>query len=158
MPKRPAIPSDLERAVLVECGHRCAIPTCRQPSVEIAHITPWSKVKNHKFENLIGLCPNCHTRFDKHEIDRKAMQIYKLNLLLTNSRYGDLEQRVIKTFVKDRKTTDFWWFADMEILLVCLIDDSLLAFAGQTRMVGGLSQRLYHLTKQGTDYIAQWPL
>jgi hypothetical protein len=27
---RPAIPATVKRAVLVEAGHRCAIPTCRQ--------------------------------------------------------------------------------------------------------------------------------
>jgi 5-methylcytosine-specific restriction endonuclease McrA len=41
--------------------------------VEIAHIVPWEKVKEHTFDNLIVLCPTCHTRFDKGEIDRKSM-------------------------------------------------------------------------------------
>jgi len=158
MPKRPPIPAELERVVLIECGHRCAIPTCHQFPVELAHIVPWSKCKEHKFENLIGLCPNCHTRYDKHQIDRKAMRIYKLNLLLVNSRYGDLEQRVMKRFIGDRTLTDFWWFADMEILLQRLIDDGLLAASGQTQLVGGLSQNQYVLTKQGTDYVSQWPV
>src|SRR5437588_11597928 len=96
MMKRPEIPTSLERAVLIESGHRCAIPTCRQVPVELAHIIPWEKCKAHKFDNLIALCPTCHTRYDKREIDRKSMQTYKLNLLLVNSRYGDLEQRVIR--------------------------------------------------------------
>jgi hypothetical protein len=85
------------------------------------------------------------------------MQVYKLNLLLTNSRYGDLEQRVIRTFVKNGRLTDFWWFADMEILLVCLLEDGLLYDAGQVRMVGGLIQKRYQLTPQGEIYVAQWP-
>lgn len=157
MAKRPAIPTDLERAVLIECGHRCAIPTCRQLPVELAHIIPWSKCREHKFENLIGLCPTCHTRYDKHQIDRKSMQIYKLNLLLVNSRYGDLEQRVIHSFVENRGVNDFWWFSDMEILLRRLIDDDLLADTGQTRLTGGLVQKQYKLTEQGTAYIDQWP-
>jgi hypothetical protein len=78
---RPAIPAELERHVLFEAGHRCAIHTCRQHPVEIAHIDPWEKVREHKFENLIALCPTCHDRYDKkRDIDRKAMLMYKQQL------------------------------------------------------------------------------
>ncbi|MGW1789715.1 HNH endonuclease [Streptomyces tubercidicus] len=80
--KRPAIPRELRRHVLIEAGHRCAIPTCRATPVEVAHIIPWAKVKKHEFKNLITLCPTCHTRFDDpHDpLDRKAMRQYKANL------------------------------------------------------------------------------
>lgn len=113
--------------------------------------------KEHTFENLIALCPTCHTRYDKNEIDRKSMRVYKLNLLLVNSRYGDLEQRVIRGFVRDRTTDEFWWFADMEILLTYLLDDGLLQDTAKSRAIGGLVQKLYKLTKRGRDYVAQWP-
>ena len=85
------------------------------------------------------------------------MQLYKLNLLLVNSRYGDLEQRVIRSFIKDRKLDGFWWFSDMEIMLSCIIEDGLVHDSGQARTVGGLTQQLYKLTQKGTNYIAQWP-
>jgi DNA-binding PadR family transcriptional regulator len=85
------------------------------------------------------------------------MRIYKLNLLLGNSRYGDLEKRVIRQFVKDRTTDDFWWFADMEIMLLYLIDDGLLQDTAKVRKVGGLAQKLYRLTTKGREYVAQWP-
>jgi hypothetical protein len=86
------IPEQLKRDVLVEAGHRCAIPTCRQTTVEIAHIIPWETVQEHTFENLIALCPNCHDLYDKkHMIDRKAMQQYKANLSLINQRHRNSE-------------------------------------------------------------------
>lgn len=157
MARRPDIPADVERAVLIESGHRCAISTCRQVPVELAHIVPWSRCREHKFENLIALCPTCHTRYDRHEIDRKSMQVYKLNLQLVHSRYGDLEQRVIRGFIKDRNASEFWWFADMEILLLALLEDGLLRDNGQTRMVGALIQRCYTLTPRGREYVDQWP-
>jgi hypothetical protein len=156
-PKRPPIPAALERVLLLECGHRCAIPTCRQHPVELAHIVPWAQVKEHKFENLIALCPTCHARYDNGEIDRMSMRTYKLNLFLVHSRYGDLEQRLIRKFVKDRTTEEFWWFAEMEILLTYLLDDGLLQDTGKTRQQGGLVQKLYKLTKGGQTYVAQWP-
>ena len=66
--QRPAIPADLKRKVLVEAGHRCAIPTCRHIEVEVHHIIPWAERKEHKYENLIALCPNCHSLADRKKI------------------------------------------------------------------------------------------
>jgi hypothetical protein len=56
---RPEIPAALKRDVLIEAGHRCASPTCKAASTEIAHIVPWEKVQTHTFENPDPLCPNC---------------------------------------------------------------------------------------------------
>ncbi|MFF3006713.1 HNH endonuclease [Kitasatospora sp. NPDC057940] len=81
---RPAIPRELDRRVRVEAGHCCAIQRCKWPIIEIAHIVPWSKVKRHEFDNLIALCPNCHTRYDRGEIDQTAMRQYKENLSLAS--------------------------------------------------------------------------
>jgi predicted restriction endonuclease len=95
MSGRPAVPAEVERRVLVEAGHRCAIPTCRHPTTEIAHIVPWSQTHDNSFENLIALCPNCHTRYDqKKEIDQRSIRIYKQNLGILNSRYSEFERRV----------------------------------------------------------------
>jgi len=77
---RDSIPAEIRREVLVEAGHRCAIPTCRYPHVEIHHIVPWEICKSHDFENLIALCANCHRRADSGEIDRKALYLYKSRL------------------------------------------------------------------------------
>lgn len=86
---RPAIPRPLERRVLVEAGHRCAIPTCRAHPVEIAHIVPWARVRAHNYENLIALCPTCHTRYDAKEIDRESMRQYKQQLRSLSQVYGN---------------------------------------------------------------------
>ncbi|MER7035808.1 HNH endonuclease signature motif containing protein [Streptomyces albidoflavus] len=97
---RPDIPTALKRTILVEAGHRCAIPTCRQTPVELAHITPWSKIKEHTFDNLIALCPTYHTRFDRDDIDRKSMLQYKQNLEVLNGRYTDVERQVLKVYAR----------------------------------------------------------
>jgi hypothetical protein len=65
---RPDIPAQMRRDVLVEAGHRCAIPQCRQVPVELAHIVPWSTAKEYTFDNLIALSPTCHTRFDRGDL------------------------------------------------------------------------------------------
>ena len=101
---RPEIPAEVTRAVLVEAGHRCAIPTCRTTTTEIAHIEPYAKSHDNSFGNLIALCPTCHTRFDqKKEIDTKSIRIYKQNLALLNNRYGEFERRAFEYFAKTQK-------------------------------------------------------
>jgi hypothetical protein len=98
---RDTIPAEVKRAVLVEAGHRCAIPTCRATTTEIAHIVPWADTQDNSFENLIALCPNCHTRFDqKKEIDRLAVKMYKHNLGILNNRYGEFERRLFELLAK----------------------------------------------------------
>lgn len=99
---RDHIPAAVQRAVLVEAGHRCAIPTCRSTTTEIAHIVPWAESQDNAFENLIALCPNCHTRFDqKKEIDRLSVKAYKQNLGVLNNRYGECERRLFALIAKN---------------------------------------------------------
>jgi len=100
---RENIPAELKRKILVEAGHRCAIPTCRFPTTELAHIVPYSKVLKHEYHNLIALCPNCHTRFDKGEIDRKSMDIYKNKLVFLSDKYSKYELDVLEYLRKENK-------------------------------------------------------
>ncbi|QJP72082.1 HNH endonuclease [Burkholderia glumae] len=98
---RDTIPAEIKRKVLVEAGHRCAIPTCRATTTEIAHIVPWAETQDNSFENLIALCPNCHTRFDqKKELDRLSIKMYKHNLGILNNRYGEFERRLFEVLAK----------------------------------------------------------
>lgn len=92
---RPPIPAELRRRVLVEAGHRCAITTCRHIEVDVHHITPWETCKKHEYDNLIALCPNCHRRADRGEIDRKSLRIYKANLRFAIEKYSQFEMDVL---------------------------------------------------------------
>lgn len=101
---RDTIPAEVKRLVLVEAGHRCAIPTCRATTTEIAHIVPWAETRDNSFENLIALCPNCHTRFDqKKEMDRLSVKMYKHNLGILNNRYGEFERRLFEVLAKSNE-------------------------------------------------------
>jgi len=76
---RTAIPASIRRQVLVEAGHQCAIQTCRSGAdIDVHHIVPWAKSRNHDPANLVALCPNCHRRADRKEIDRQSLRQYKL--------------------------------------------------------------------------------
>jgi hypothetical protein len=78
---RPPIPAAVRRAILVEAGHKCAIPRCGHGDVDIHHIVPWETCGKHEYANLISLCPNCHRRAHKGEIDRKSLHLYKAALV-----------------------------------------------------------------------------
>jgi hypothetical protein len=116
--------------VLVEAGHRCAIPTCRQVPVEIAHIeSRKADGSNDTFDNLIALCPTCHTRYDKGEIDRLSMRHYKTNLGILNSRYGEMERRLLDLFAAKPGASAFDATRDMDFDFMYLLQDGMLTKA-----------------------------
>ncbi|AOO64226.1 HNH endonuclease signature motif containing protein [Sulfurospirillum halorespirans] len=70
---RKAIPDNIQRKLYAESMGRCMNPSCEKELLltngdiaEKAHITPHSDTADNSFENLILLCPNCHTNFDKN--------------------------------------------------------------------------------------------
>jgi hypothetical protein len=74
--KRPTIPREVQIAVLVESGHRCAV--CGDPCpLERAHILPWCESRDHSLENLICLCASCHQRADLERWGKKVLHEYK---------------------------------------------------------------------------------
>lgn len=54
------VPTALEQLLYELAGHRCTI--CKAPWLEIHHITELANGGRTEYENLIVLCPNCHTR------------------------------------------------------------------------------------------------
>lgn len=164
---RPPIPAALKREVLVEAGHRCAIPTCKNPTTEVAHIVPYRDEKSHSFDNLIALCPNCHTRYDVvKDIDRKSVLQYKANLSVLNGRYGDLERRLMHLFAESgaKAGTVVDLPGGLEFLLYYLMMDGLLervegrgaVMAGSGGVLTQVSPQRYRLTDAGEGFIQHW--
>ena len=54
------IPTPLEHLLFELSGHRCTI--CHAPWLEIHHIKELADGGETTYENMIVLCPNCHTR------------------------------------------------------------------------------------------------
>lgn len=109
---RPPIPAEIRRAVLLESGHRCAIPKCKHTDVDIHHIIPWERCQKHEYANLIALCPNCHRMAHKGGIDKKSLQRYKeilvtsmQNLKISSFNYPITEAKR-KIFEVDLKTPE----------------------------------------------------
>ena len=125
---RPRIPRELERRILVEAGHRCAIPTCRACLVEIAHIVPWSDVREHAYENLIALCPTCHARYDRGEIDRLSMRQYKTQLQLHGNE-GTAERAMRLEAFCNLVATLHNWHAIINGLVIADLEEEAIADA-----------------------------
>ncbi|NGO79185.1 HNH endonuclease [Streptomyces sp. YC504] len=129
----------LQRQVLVEAGHRCAIPTCRSTPVEFAHIKPYAKVKEHAFDNLIALCPTCHARFDHGDIDVGSMQQYKANLGLLSGRYGPLELQALQWLAADMARDEIDIPRGMDWAFDNLIRDGLAEVVARPPTWGGVA-------------------
>lgn len=67
------ITEDVKKRLYAESLGRCMNPACQKKLfsengdiIEKAHIDPYCESANNAFENLVLLCPNCHTNFDKN--------------------------------------------------------------------------------------------
>ncbi len=65
----------VKRKLYAESMGRCMNPSCQRELfcengdiVEKAHINPYCETADNSFENLVILCPNCHTEFDKNHV------------------------------------------------------------------------------------------
>ncbi|WP_207654440.1 HNH endonuclease signature motif containing protein [Lacrimispora amygdalina] len=67
------IAEDIKKRLYAESMGRCMNPACQKKLfsengdiIEKAHIDPYCETADNTFENLVLLCPNCHTNFDKN--------------------------------------------------------------------------------------------
>lgn len=63
----------VKRKLFAESMGRCMNPSCQRnlfckngDIIEKAHIEPYCETADNSFDNLVLLCPNCHTEFDKN--------------------------------------------------------------------------------------------
>jgi tetratricopeptide (TPR) repeat protein len=93
------LPRELRKAVLDEAGSVCACAATRHldsftgtaATLEVHHIEPFSRVRGHRFENLIPLCPNCHRKADRGEITSWVLTQLKRSLKLRRERPAIVE-------------------------------------------------------------------
>ena len=168
---RPKIPADIERRVLVESGHRCAVPRCRHIEVEIHHIEPWDKCQKHEYENLIALCPNCHSRADRWEtsqdrlgIDRKSLRIYKSKLRNVHDKYSQFEVDFLFNLYNNYKSQQSnqsvvpVMFPPFLMLLIKRLLDSKFIFKVEQKggvYIGGMKSDPdhYYISEKGVEFI-----
>lgn len=171
--KRPAIPAELRRKILVEAGHRCAISRCRSiVTVDAHHIIPWEKCKKHEYKNLIALCPNCHRMVKEGKIDRKSLRMHKSNLRFALEKYSQFETDILFELSKT-KDNEFIPFPSyfsflvnriLEANFVKIIRTDSDEFITQNGVTGGVKRGMYAggikidpdclvITDEGRDFI-----
>lgn len=144
-------PETSERDVLVEAGHRCAIPTCRQFPVQIQHI---EEPAADEPDNLIALCSSCHERVTRGYITRRSLEQYKANLAVINARYGGLERRALYTFAED-PTRAVLLPSGMETLMSFLVRDRMVEMHEiDPNRFPSISE--YRLTARGKKLVTRW--
>ena len=86
--KRTPIPEDIRRAVLIEAGYRCAVPTCRALLVlDLHHLVPVRDGGENAAGNLLALCPTCHAMHERGKIDPEAVRAWKAMLVSLNAAF-----------------------------------------------------------------------
>ena len=158
MTERLPIPAELKRKVLVEAGHRCAIPTCRSLDVDLHHIIPWETCKEHKYENLIAICPNCHRRAHKNEIDRKSLKLYKNNLRFLYDKFTIFEIDILFELEKIPQDKALQFPPYLTLLIKRLIEANYVQLI-QTPpgvMIGGMKSNPDYLkiTPTGKEFVS----
>lgn len=85
---RQSIPIETHRQVLHEAGYRCANPACRMVlAMNIHHLDPVSNGGSSTFDNLVALCPNCHTLHHQNVIPHDSLRAWKILLLSLNEAF-----------------------------------------------------------------------
>ncbi|MEZ0353985.1 HNH endonuclease signature motif containing protein [Mycobacterium sp. pR1184] len=150
----PAFPTtaqgnpEVKRRVLVEAAHRCAVPTCRNPTTEIAHIVSETQRRDDSFDNLIALCPSCQGK----GIARQSIRTYKRNLGILNSRYSDLERRLFDQIAESGRKS-FVVEAGLEIPLLRAVNDGLLKRVDSSP---ASTHHKYEVADAGLDFVSRY--
>lgn len=112
------IKEEIKRKLLAESMGRCMNPACQKKLfttngniIEKAHIVPYCKTADNSFENLVVLCPNCHTDFDKNDaftskevLGWKAQRQKELDeyFSIKFNTFDELEQKVVPLLIENK--------------------------------------------------------
>lgn len=109
-----SIPAIIQRALYAESMGRCMNPYCEEDIygiAEKAHIVDFADTHDHSIDNLIILCPNCHTKYDilsKFSIEdvrgwkRKRREFILETFEKKFNTFGDLE-KIVKPILEENK-------------------------------------------------------
>lgn len=83
---RKKIPPVVRDLILMEATYKCANPTCRHLlTLELHHMEQVCEGGGDEPENLLALCPNCHSLHHEGHIPKAAIRTWKSLLVSLNS-------------------------------------------------------------------------
>jgi hypothetical protein len=171
MAKRRKISETIRQVVLLEAGYKCANPTCRHVlTLELHHIV-WVKDNGgNQPDNLLALCPNCHSLHTTGHIPAQAILTWKslltslgnpnraaVDLLLV---LADEEARVGKETDSAKAPPPFRFAGDALPTLAPLLTSGLVEisrrFLGANWFGGARPSFEVSLTERGRRLVAAW--
>ena len=82
------VPLDVRRLVLHEAGYKCSNPACRYPlTLDVHHLYYVSEGGSDSADNLLPLCPNCHTEHHNGNIPTESLRAWKMLLMALNEAF-----------------------------------------------------------------------
>jgi len=131
--RRKTLPVDVRKLVLHEAGYRCSNPVCRTMlTLDIHHLVPISEDGSDTPDNLLALCPNCHSLHHRGEIPIESLRAWKMILLSLNEGY---DRKAVDLLLVLSKAGTLWVSGDGVIQCAALVASGLV----ESRALGGLT-------------------
>jgi hypothetical protein len=169
--KRRRLPKATVNAVLLEAGYRCANPVCRHILTLESHHIRWVKDGGGNApENLLALCPNCHSLHTYGHIPPPAILAWKSLLVSLNSPHrasADLllvlsqeEERIATLADPSLGPAAFRFTGDSLPVVAGLLTARLVEisrrFSGASYFGGGMPSFELRLTDGGRRLVSAW--
>ncbi len=85
---RKKVPQDVRSRILHEAGYKCANPVCRTIlTLDIHHLDYVADGGSNEPDNLLALCPNCHSLHHKGQIPVESLRVWKQLLASLNEAF-----------------------------------------------------------------------
>ncbi len=157
------INNDIERKLYAESMGRCMNPNCKKELftingdiVEKAHIIPYSKNVDNSFENLVILCPNCHTDFDKNSafseqevLNWKRIRQQELHEFFDKKfdSFDELKKHVVPLLIENKTIYEKYYLGEKKELWK-LFENKILSNNKQLRLLFEKNLDLFQINKQ----------
>lgn len=152
--KRKSLFLDTRTLVLHESGYKCANPACRTIlTLDVHHLDPVSDDGSNSPENLIALCPNCHSLHHKGHIPKTSLRAWKMILLSLNEGF---DRKSIDILLALAKLNMIYLSGDGVIECASLIASNLISSHGQVNNKLQNVTYILRLTKKGNLFISEW--
>ena len=160
-----SIPQNTQRRLWASSLEVCGNPDCQNELIknessigEIAHIEPYAEGENNEFDNLILLCPNCHTLLDKQkdvETLKRWKNIQRKNIDAIRSKkfknFSDLKDSVKPLLEKNRLIYEQYYVGQESSVLWEKFEDELLINNKKIRLIFENNLNLFQGTNKFTD-------
>jgi hypothetical protein len=119
---------------------------------------PWERVKKHEYHNLIALCPNCHRRAEKGEIDRESLRRYKANLRFAHDKFSQLEIDILFALHGKAPAHEAQWPPFLTLLITRILEAGYVRLmpnpAGSAAILGmEIAPAILTLTQAGIEFV-----